>query len=29
MYSFERERAISGTFTLVAVDENKRPVPIL
>ncbi|MFL5748890.1 MAG: acyl-CoA thioesterase [Niastella sp.] len=29
MYSFERERAINGTFTLVAVDEHKRPVPIV
>ncbi|OQP47256.1 acyl-CoA thioesterase [Niastella yeongjuensis] len=29
MYSFERERAISGTFTLVAVDEHKKPVAIL
>jgi len=29
MYSFARERAISGTFTLVAVDEHKRPVAIL
>jgi acyl-CoA hydrolase len=29
MYSFVREKAISGTFTLVAVNENKRPVPIL
>ena len=28
MYSHGRERAISGTFTLVAVDEHKRPVPI-
>ncbi|AEW01722.1 acyl-CoA thioesterase [Niastella koreensis] len=29
MYSDGRERAISGTFTLVAVDEHKRPVPIV
>jgi len=29
MYSFVRERAISGTFTLVAVDEHKRPVAIM
>jgi acyl-CoA hydrolase len=28
MYSFVREKAITGTFTLVAVDENKRPVKI-
>ncbi len=29
MYSFHREKAISGSFTLVAVDEHKRPVKIL
>jgi acyl-CoA hydrolase len=29
MYSEHRERAISGTFTLVAVDENKQPVKII
>lgn len=28
MYSEVREKAISGTFTLVAVDDNKRPVVI-
>lgn len=29
MYSVEREMAVSGNFTLVAVDEEKRPVRIL
>ena len=29
MYSFVREKAITGTFTLVAVDEHKHPVSIL
>lgn len=29
MYHYEREKAISGTFTFVAIDENKRPVPVL
>lgn len=28
MYSFVREKAITGTFTLVAVDDEKRPVTI-
>lgn len=28
MYSDKREKAITGTFTLVAVDENKQPVRI-
>jgi len=28
MYSPEREKAISGTFTFVAVDEHKKPVSI-
>ena len=28
MYSEERYKAISGTFTFVAIDEYKRPVPI-
>ncbi|MET0244852.1 MAG: acyl-CoA thioesterase [Flavitalea sp.] len=28
MYSFERHKAITGTFTLVAVDEQKKPVSI-
>lgn len=28
MYSFVREKAITGTFTLVAIDEHKQPVKI-
>jgi len=28
MYSEKREQAIVGNFTLVAIDENKRPVKI-
>lgn len=28
MYSDERYKAITGTFTFVAIDEYKRPVPI-
>ncbi len=28
MYSDHREEAIEGTFTLVAIDENKKPVSI-
>jgi acyl-CoA hydrolase len=29
MYSFSREKAITGTFTFVAVDSNKHPVKIM
>jgi len=29
MYSAHKEKAINGTFTFVAVDENKNPIPIL
>lgn len=29
MYSDVREKAISGEFTLVAIDENKKPVAIV
>tara|TARA_R110002072_G_scaffold19826_2_gene73039 strand:- start:4379 stop:4774 length:396 start_codon:yes stop_codon:yes gene_type:complete len=29
MYSQERQKAISGNFTFVAIDENKLPCPIL
>jgi acyl-CoA hydrolase len=29
MYSFSREKAITGTFTFVAVDDNKHPVKIM
>lgn len=28
MYSEEREKAVSGMFTFVAVDENKKPIVI-
>ena len=29
MYSEQREKAVSGDFTFVAIDENKNPVKIL
>jgi acyl-CoA hydrolase len=29
MYSFEREKAITGTFTFVAIDKNKNPVKVM
>ena len=29
MYHDERELAITGTFTFVAIDENKKPVSVL
>jgi len=29
MYSEDREKAVSGEFTFVAIDENKKPVKIL
>ncbi len=29
MYSTQREKAITGEFTFVAIDENKKPVSIL
>jgi acyl-CoA hydrolase len=29
MYSDAREKAMEGTFTMVAIDENKRPAKIL
>lgn len=29
MYSNSREKAITGTFTFVAIDEHKKPVKIL
>jgi acyl-CoA hydrolase len=29
MYSEERHKAVSGLFTFVAIDQNKRPVRIL
>ncbi|MCX8080382.1 MAG: acyl-CoA thioesterase [Bacteroidia bacterium] len=28
MYSCDRQKAVSGEFTLVAIDENKRPIKI-
>ncbi len=29
MYSLKREKAVSGEFTFVAIDENKQPIKIL
>jgi len=29
MYSDHREKAITGMFSLVAIDEHKQPVPVL
>lgn len=29
MYSFVREKAITGTFTFVAIDEHKHPISVL
>lgn len=29
MYSLEREKAITGNFTFVAIDENKQPISII
>lgn len=29
MYSLSREKAVSGEFTFVAIDEHKQPIPIL
>ena len=29
MYSFRREKAITGTFTFVAIDKDKKPVKVL
>ncbi|MCO6148203.1 acyl-CoA thioesterase [Flavobacterium sp. NRK1] len=29
MYSMSREKAITGNFTFVAINENKEPVPII
>lgn len=29
MYSYEREKAVSGDFTFVAIDENKHPVRVV
>ena len=29
MYSNEREKAITGTFTFVAIDDNKIPIKVI
>lgn len=29
MYSYEKEKAVSGEFTFVAIDEKKKPIKIL
>ena len=29
MYSYEREKAVTGFFTFVAVNDDKKPVPII
>ncbi len=29
MYTYSREKAVSGVFTFVAIDENKNPVKVL
>lgn len=29
MYSEDREKAVSGEFSFVAIDENKKPTPII
>jgi len=29
MYSEEREKAVAGLFTFVAIDQDKKPVKIL
>ncbi|MEO3408556.1 acyl-CoA thioesterase [Mucilaginibacter sp. CAU 1740] len=29
MYSFVREKAITGTFTFVAIDEHKHPISVM
>lgn len=29
MYSYSREKAVSGEFTFVAIDENKTPINVL
>lgn len=28
MYSYSREKAVSGVFTFVAIDEYKNPIPV-
>jgi len=29
MYSNQREKAISGSFTMVAIDDNRKPIPVI
>lgn len=29
MYSYSREKAVSGEFTFVAIDEDKKPIKVL
>jgi len=29
MYSFEREKAITGTFTFIAIDEHKKAIKVM
>jgi len=29
MYSDERQKAVTGYFTFVAVDDQKKPIPML
>lgn len=29
MYSYSREKAVSGVFTFVAIDENKNPISLV
>jgi acyl-CoA hydrolase len=29
MYTFDREKAITGTFTFVAIDENKQAIKVI
>lgn len=29
MYSLDREMAVTGYFTFVAIDENKKPIPMV
>lgn len=29
MYNYTREKAIEGTFTFVALDQHKKPIPVL
>ena len=29
MYSYQRDKAVTGFFTFVAIDDNKKPIPIV